>query len=55
MIDDHDECEWMNVSSGTGSPGLSRRPGQNPKRHKMVLCVCVCVCARVLSVTAEPC
>jgi len=19
MIDDHDECEWVNVSSGTGS------------------------------------
>jgi len=24
MIDDHDEFEWVNVSSGTGSPGLSR-------------------------------
>jgi len=24
MIDDHDEREWVNVSSGTGSPGLSR-------------------------------
>jgi len=24
MIDDHDECEWVNVSSGTGLPGLSR-------------------------------
>ena len=23
QIDDHDECEWVNVSSGTGSPGLS--------------------------------
>jgi len=23
-IDDHHECEWVNVSSGTGSPGLSR-------------------------------
>jgi len=22
MIDDHDEYEWVNVSSGTGSPGL---------------------------------
>jgi len=31
MIDDHDECEWVNVSSGTGSPGLS---GQNPQSHK---------------------
>jgi len=24
MIDDHDECELVNVSSGTGSPELSR-------------------------------
>jgi len=24
MIDDHDECEWVNVSSGTGSLGLFR-------------------------------
>ena len=24
MIDDHDECEWVSVSSGTGSPGLSQ-------------------------------
>ena len=24
MIDDHDKCEWVNVSSGTGSPGLSQ-------------------------------
>jgi len=23
-IGDHDRCKWMNVSSGTGSPGLSR-------------------------------
>jgi len=23
-IDDHDRCEWVNVSSGTGSPGLSQ-------------------------------
>ena len=23
MIDDQDECEWVNVFSGTGSPGLS--------------------------------
>jgi len=22
MIDDHDRCEWVNVSSGTGAPGL---------------------------------
>ena len=24
MIDDHDECEWVNVSSGTGLPRLSQ-------------------------------
>jgi len=24
MTDDHDEYEWVNVSSGTGSPRLSR-------------------------------
>jgi len=23
MIDDHDRCEWVNVSSGLGSPALS--------------------------------
>jgi len=28
VFDDHSGCEWVNVSSGTGSPGL---PGQNPK------------------------
>jgi len=36
MIDDHNRCEWVNVSSGTGSPGLT---GQNPKSHKMVVCL----------------
>ena len=30
MIDDHDECEWVNVSSGTGSPGLSQTPSREP-------------------------
>jgi len=27
MVDDHDRCEWVNVSSGTGSPGLSQIKG----------------------------
>jgi len=40
MIDDHDECEWVNVSSGTGSPGLS---GQIPQSRKTVVCVCVLI------------
>jgi len=30
MIDDHDECAWVNVSSGTGSPGLSRTNSTEP-------------------------
>jgi len=30
MIDDYDECEWVNVSSGTGSPGLSRTNSTEP-------------------------
>jgi len=30
MIDDHDECEWVNVSSGTDSPGLSRIKSREP-------------------------
>jgi len=43
MIVDHDECEWVNVSSGTGSPGLPRTKSRAIKR----LCVCVCVGLRV--------
>jgi len=39
MIDNHDDCEWVNVSSGTGSPGLSRTKSKEPKNG----CVCVCV------------
>jgi len=38
MIDDHNKCEWVNVSSGSGSPGF---PGQNPKSRKTVVCVFV--------------
>ena len=30
MIDDHDECGWVNVVSGTGSPGLSRANSTEP-------------------------
>ena len=30
MIDDHDSCKWVNVSSGTGSPGLSRTKSIEP-------------------------
>ena len=31
MIDDHDRCEWVNVSSGTSSPVLSQRKSRDPK------------------------
>ena len=34
MVDEQEGCEWMNVSSGTGSPGYTLTKG-----HKMVLCV----------------
>ena len=30
ISDDHDEYEWVNVSSGTGSPGLSRTKSKEP-------------------------
>jgi len=39
MIDDHDRCEWVNVSSGIGSPGF---PGENSHSWKTV-CVHACV------------
>ena len=29
-VDDHDGCEWVNVSSGIGSPRLSRRKYTEP-------------------------
>jgi len=29
-IDDHDRCEWVNVSSGTGSPRLSQTKSIEP-------------------------
>ena len=37
MIDDHNRCEWVNVSSGTDSPGLSQTVQKAIKR----LCVCI--------------
>ena len=30
MISDHDECQWVNVSSGTGSLGLFRTKSKKP-------------------------
>ena len=42
MIDDHNECEWVNVSSGTGS--LTRVvPDKIHRAVKRLCIVCVCV------------
>jgi len=30
IIDDHNECEWVNVSSGTDSSRLSRTKSKEP-------------------------
>jgi len=30
IFDDHDVCKWVNVSSGTGSPGLSQTKSKEP-------------------------
>jgi len=30
IFDDHDGCEWVNVSSGTGSSGLSGTESTKP-------------------------
>ena len=35
MVDEQEVCEWMDVSSGTGSPGQTRTKGR-----KTVVCVC---------------
>ena len=37
MVDEQEGCEWIDVSSGTGSPGS---PGQRAVKRS---CVCVCV------------
>ena len=38
MIDDHDECEWVNFLLVPAHPGC---PGQIPQSCKMAVCVCV--------------
>ena len=45
MSDDQDGCEWVNISSGTGLPGLSRIKG----RYTVV--VVVVVVSTTVSVT----
>ena len=36
IFDDHDGCEWVDVSSCIGSPGC---PRQNSQSRKTVVCV----------------
>jgi len=38
MLDDRDRCEWVNVSSDTGSPGSHR---QRAVKHLLLLFVCL--------------
>ena len=40
IIDDHDECEWVNVFLVLAHPGC---PGQIPQSRKTVVCVCVII------------
>ena len=49
MIDDHDECEWVNVFSGPGCPG------QYPKSRKTGVCVCMCVSVKYDNHFVYPC
>jgi len=42
-IDDHDRCEWVNVSSGTGSPGLFRTKCRRAVKRLCVYVVMVII------------
>ena len=44
MVDEQEECEQMDVSSGTGSPGQTWTKGR-----KTVVCVCVYVNAEIIT------
>jgi len=48
MVDDQDRCEWVNVSSGTGSPGESRTKGS-----KTVVVVVVVVSLVIMTAGAQ--
>ena len=50
MVDEQEGCEWMNVSSGTGSPGQTRTKGR-----KTAVCVCVVVVVVVVVVQTDVC
>ena len=44
MVDGQDRFEWVNVSSGTGSPGLSWTKG-----HKTVVVHCMYIMCMILA------
>jgi len=44
IFDDHDGCEWVNVFSGTSSPGLSWTKSKE-------LCACVCYLIIIIIIT----
>ena len=41
MVDDQDRCEWVNVSSGTNSPGQSRTKGHKTVTVFVVVEYCI--------------
>jgi len=50
MFDDQDGCDWANVSSGTGSPGLSRT-----KVKQLCVCVVATDCIATATQTSDHC
>jgi len=52
MIDNHDRCEWVNVSSGTGSPDCLR---QSPESRKMVVVVLTNLILHTSAVAVKAC
>jgi len=49
MIDNQDRCEWVNVTSGTGSPSLSRTKGR--KMLAAVVRITACSGTKFVTVT----
>jgi len=39
VVDDHDRCEWVNVSSGISLPGLSQTKSRKPQNSCSIVVV----------------
>jgi len=52
-IDDQDRCEWMNVSSGTGSLGYTRTMGRKTAAVVVAAVVVVVVVVLLSSSTVK--